>query len=50
MKKLKSLDGLVFMLQKEEEKGTDLKTIELLRKKILEGIKYNNDILYGIKK
>lgn len=48
MKKLKSLDGLVFMLQKEEEKGTDKKTIEILRKKIIETIQYNNNVLYGI--
>ena len=48
MKKLKSLDGLVFMLQKEEERGTDEKMIEILRKKILETIQYNNNILYGI--
>ena len=48
MKKLKSLDGLVFMLQKEEERGTDEKTIEILRKKILETIQYNNNILFGI--
>lgn len=49
MKKLKSLDSLTYMLVKEEEKGTDKKMIEYLRKKILETIEYNNNILYGIK-
>ena len=41
MKKLKSLDSLTYMLVKEEEKGTDKKIIEVLRKKILETIEYN---------
>ena len=49
MKKLKSLDYLVYVLVKEEEKGTDKKVIEYLRKKILVTIEYNNNILYGIK-
>ena len=50
MKKLKSLDSLTYMLVKEEEKGTDKKTIEFLRKKIMETINYNNNILYGLSK
>lgn len=49
MKKLKPLDSLIYMLVKEEEKGKDKKIIEVLRKKIIETIEYNNNILYGIK-
>lgn len=49
MEKLKSLDSLIYMLIKEEERGTDKKTIELLRKKIQKIILHNNNILYNIK-
>ena len=49
MKKLKSIDSLVYMLMREEERGTDKKMIQYLREKIQEVINYNNNILYGIK-
>lgn len=49
MEKLKSLDSLVYMLTREEEKGKDKKLIEYLREKIKKTIQYNNNILYNIK-
>ena len=46
MKKLKSLDSLVFMLQCEEKRAIkDFKTINILRRQILNRIKENNKIL-----